>query len=225
MSKAKLQLKQLFPQFNQLQKEYGDSEYFPIYGAGKLESPKIMLIFMNPTGRNIASLQKWNGLRAPWIGTKQVWRLINKLSLIRDKQLSQIIDSRVSEWTESFAKEIYETVSRNDCYITNFAKCTMSNAKPLPNSVFVQYKDLLLEEIQLVKPKIIVSFGNQVSSLLLSQTISVSNYLNDEFEQLEICGIFYKIYPTYYPVGQGRRNMPLAEKRLLRILNKYEQLS
>lgn len=175
---------------------------------------------MNPTGRNIASLQGWKGLRAPWIGTKQVWKLVNKLSIISNEQLNQIISTKADEWTENFAKEVYESVSMNNCYITNFAKCTMSDARSLPNSIFLQYKNLLLEEIYLVKPKMIVSFGNQVSSLLLSKTLSVSNYVNDEFEELVVDGTSYKIYPTYYPVGQGQRNMPLAEKRLLRILNK-----
>ncbi|MCA9375331.1 hypothetical protein KC622_03305 [Candidatus Dojkabacteria bacterium] len=220
MSKTILQLEQLFPKFNQLQKEYGDSEFLPIYGAGKVSSPDVMLIFMNPTGRNIASLQGWKGLRAPWIGTKQVWKLVNKLSIISNEQLNQIISAKADEWTENFAKEVYESVSMNNCYITNFAKCTMSDARSLPNSIFLQYKNLLLEEIYLVKPNMIVSFGNQVSSLLLSKTLSVSNYVNDEFEELVVDGISYKIYPTYYPVGQGQRNMPLAEKRLLRILNK-----
>jgi hypothetical protein len=50
---------------------------------------------------------------------------------------------------------------------------------------------------------------------LLGKNISVSNYTKNEKEHIN----GYDIYPTYYPVGQGRRNMPLALERIKRILD------
>jgi len=70
--------------------------------------------------------------------------------------------------------------------------------------------------LRLLILKKIITFGNQVSSILLNRTISVSNYIDDQKEMLN----GYEIYPTYYPVGQGRRNMSLAVKRIKKILSK-----
>jgi hypothetical protein len=50
---------------------------------------------------------------------------------------------------------------------------------------------------------------------MLGKNISVSNYTKDEKEIVN----GYHIYPTYYPVGQGRRNMPLALERIKRVLD------
>jgi len=52
-----------------------------IYGAGKIENLKVLLVFMNPTAKNISAGKDWKGLKAPWLGTKHVWRLLSTLGL------------------------------------------------------------------------------------------------------------------------------------------------
>ena len=37
-----------------------------------------------------------------------------------------------------------------------------------------EYLDLLKQEIEIIKPKVVVLFGNQVSSIVLNKKISVS---------------------------------------------------
>jgi len=77
---------------------------------------------------------------------------------------------------------------------------------------------LLEKEILLTNPQKIITFGNQVSSNLLSNNVSVSKYIGTKNEIISIKGKKYKIYPSYYPVGQGQRNMPHAAKRLHSII-------
>jgi len=219
MNKEDIQLSELVPFFDKLQNVYGDTEFSSIYGAGEINNPQVMYIFMNPTGRNIAASRDWEGIRAPWLGTKQVWKLFRELSLIKKEHLTKVMALKTSEWDETFSNELYSTIAMNHCYITNFAKCTLSDARPLSNKVFKEYKYLLMKEIALLNPQKIITFGNQVSSLLIDKNISVSNYLGREYEILRVNKIEYKIFPTYYPVGQGQRNMPLAKKRLFNILS------
>ena len=69
------------------------------------------------------------------------------------------------EWDDKFAQEVYEDVSKHKYFITNLGKCTQVDARPLPNSVYKEYLHLLKEEIAIVNPKVIVLFGNQVSSI------------------------------------------------------------
>jgi len=209
------QVVQLHNQYDDLQKRYGEPTLSSIYGAGCIENPRVMFVFMNPTGRNIASEPSWKGLRAPWIGTKQVWDIFNNLGMLDEKIYKTIKKYKAEDWSIDFSNRVYSEIEKNSVFITNLAKCTQLDARPLDNSIFKDYLELMFKEIEIVNPKIVISFGNQVSSILLGKNISVSNYTKNEKEIVN----GYPIYPTYYPVGQGRRNMPLALERIKRVLD------
>lgn len=65
---------------------------------------------------------------------------------------------------------------------------------------------MLKKEISIVQPKIIILFGNQVSSIVLNKKISVSQVRKTCFEEV-IDRKKYKFYSVYYPVGNGRFNI------------------
>ncbi len=207
------QVKNLHNQFDQLQKKYGGTNLSSIYGTGCVDSPQIMFIFMNPTGKNVSSDLNWKGLRAPWLGTKQVWNIFNDLGLLSNEIYEKAVSLKAQDWSVEFADTIYSDIEKSGVYITNLAKCTQIDARPLSNKLFKEYLALMYKEIETVNPKKIVTFGNQVSSIVLGKSISVSDYTDDEYEILKLKSD-YKVFPTYYPVGQGRRNMPLAIRRL-----------
>lgn len=209
------QVTQLHKEYDELQLKHGEPTLSSIYGAGCVEEPEIMFIFMNPTGRNIASEPSWKGLRAPWISTKQVWDIFYDLGFLTEETYTTIKEYKKEDWEIDFSNRVYSEIENSSVYITNLAKCTQVDARPLKNSVFKEYLDLMFKEIEIVNPEKIVSFGNQVSSILLGKNISVSNYTQNEKENIR----GYDIYPAYYPVGQGRRNMPLALERIKRILD------
>jgi DNA polymerase len=208
------QVTQLHKKYDELQKKYGEPSLSSIYGAGDIDNPKVMFVFMNPTGRNIACEPSWKGFRAPWIGTKQVWDVFYKLGFLKENIYKSIKEYKPDDWSIDFCNQVYSEVEDNSLYITNLAKCTQLDARPLKNSIFRDYLDLMLKEVEIVNPKVVISFGNQVSSIIVGKNISVSNYTKDEKEIVN----GYSIYPTYYPVGQGRRNMPLALERIKRVL-------
>jgi uracil-DNA glycosylase len=209
------QVTQLHDKYNNLQSKYGDPSLSSIYGGGNIDSPEIMFVFMNPTGKNISSNPSWNGLRAPWIGTKQVWDIFYKLGFLSENIYTKIKEYGPNDWDIEFSNRVYKNIENSEIFITNLAKCTQIDSRPLSSRVFREYLDLMYKEIDIVKPKKIVTFGNQVSSILLGKNISVSMYKGLEVELFR----GYHVYPTYYPVGQGRRNMPLAIERIKRILS------
>ncbi len=214
-----LQVKKLFSEINELHLKHGDSDFTAIYGAGEINQPKMCFIFMNPTGRNVSSVKDWTGLRAPWLGTKNVWRMFYKLGILEENYWEKINKLKPNEWDVEFSEDLYSYLGRKSIYITNIAKCTKVNAKHLPDSVYKDFLPSLLKELKIIRPQITFAFGNQVSSILLGKNISVSNYQNDEFEILNLGdGIKLKIFPTYYPVGQGTPNMPKAMKRIQAVL-------
>lgn len=214
-----MQLRSLTPIWDKLQIEYGDKEFNAIYGCGEIDHPKLMLVFMNPTARNVSSKKSWKGIRAPWLGTKAVWRMLYKLDLFKETSLIEQIESmKADEWDEEFSEMLYQHIKDQSIYITNIAKCTLSDARAVRNSVYKDYLSSMYAEIKSTNPSKVITFGNQVSSVLLGKNLSVSDYLTDEKEVLGYQSSSYSVYPTYYPVGQGRRNMQKAKDRILKII-------
>ncbi|MFQ5493584.1 MAG: uracil-DNA glycosylase family protein [Candidatus Dojkabacteria bacterium] len=204
-----MQLTTLIPKFDKLQLKHGDGAYSAIYGAGQTNNPDICFVYMNPTARNVSASKDWKGIRAAWLGTKHVWKLYAKLGLLSPSTLNKIQELSPAQWNPDFASKLYTEVSSNNYYITNLAKCTQADARPLRNTVFRDYLQLMHHEIESINPKTIITFGNQVSSILLGRPISVSKTRKKAFP-LTIKAKEYQVYPVYYPVGQGMRNMPRA---------------
>lgn len=204
-----MNLEDLNREYDKLQLKYGDKSLDSIYNGGFSENPDICFVFMNPTRRNIASNKSWKGLKSPWIGTKNVWDIFYKLNLIDECLYLKIKSIKGKEWTESFALEVYENVKKYKFFITNLAKCTQVDARSLDDNVFKKYLKLFEKEIEIVNPKLIILFGNQVSSIVLNEKISVSNCRKKCFIK-KINNKEYKFYPVYYPVGNGRFNMDKA---------------
>lgn len=204
-----LKNEELIKEFDKLQEKFGSSTCNSVYGGGKNKNPNLCLVFMNPTAKNIATNKEWKGIRCQWLGTKQVWNFLANAGLF-DKDLNnQIQNMRPKDWSPKFCKEVYDEVAKQGLYITNLAKCTQDDARPLPDKVFKEYRDLLLEEIKMVNPKKIILFGNQVSSIVLNKKISVSEY-RKRSEDLVLGKKNFKCYPVYYPVGNGSFNAPKA---------------
>mgnify|MGYP002559313782 FL=1 len=131
---------------------------------------------------------------------------------------NKIKNIKSSDWTEEFASIVYENVKKNKYFINNLGKCTQIDARPLPDSIYKEYLHLLEKEIEIINPKIIVLFGNQVSSIVLNEKISVSQCRKKQFEKI-INNKKYKCYSVFYPVGNGRFNIGKSIEDILYIKN------
>ncbi len=212
-----LEIKDLDKYYDKLQLEYGEPSLCSIYNGGCEKNPDICFVFMNPTGRNVASEKEWKSRRSPWIGTKNIWKLFYSIGIIDEDTNSKIQSLKPKEWNEEFAKEVYGKIEEKKVYITNLGKCTQVDARPLPDKVLKEYLDLLYKEIEITKPKKIVVFGNQVSSIFLNQKICVSTTRKKEYK-LCIGNNDYPVYPVYYPIGNGMRNIDKAIEDLKYII-------
>ena len=201
-----MKLSDLNPSYDKMQQKYGAKELDSIYNGGCTKNPNICFVFMNPTGRNIASSKTWKGPKSPWIGTKNIWDLFYQLNLVEEELYHKIREIKGKDWTPNFAKEVYKDVKNHKYFITNLGKCTQLDARTLPDSVYIEYLYLLEKEIDIIHPKVIILFGNQVSSIVLGEKISVSQTRKKCFPK-EINGKTYKCYPVYYPIGNGRFNI------------------
>ena len=119
------------------------------------------------------------------------------------------MSKKPQEWSEEFADIVYADVEKHKYFITNLGKCTQVDARVLPNSVYSEYLDLLCKEIEIINPKTIITLGNQVSSIVLNKNISVSQCRRQNFLK-NIASREYKVYPVYYPIGNGTMNIDKA---------------
>ena len=201
-----MQVKDLNKEYDKLQKKYGSPELDSVYNGGCEENPDICFVFMNPTGKNLSSRKEWKGRKSPWVTTKNIWKLFHSVGLLDNKIYDDILKKKPQEWDYGFADEVYQNVTDNKYFITNLGKCTQIDARTLPNNVYEEYLELLKKEIEIINPKVIILFGNQVSSIVLKEKISVSECRKKLFER-DINGKTYKFYSVYYPVGNGRINI------------------
>ena len=212
-------LEELVKKYDKMQKTYGDPKLDSIDFGGCTDSPDVCFVFMNPTARNVTSSKEWKVIKSTWVGTKNVWTLFNKLGLIDDEIYTRIRSIKGSEWTYEFAEEVYGQVAKNKFYITNLAKCTQVDARPLPDSVYKDYLNLFIKEMEIVKPKVIILFGNQVSSVVLGEKISVSQVRKKEF----LLKNKFKCYSVFYPVGNGSFNVDKSIEDILYIINSQKK--
>lgn len=97
-----MNLEELKEKFDKMQEKFGSKMRNSVYGGGCEKSPKICLIFMNPTARNIATDKSWNGVRYQWLGVKQVWKFLTDCNLFDANLSIEIQTKKAGEWTEEF---------------------------------------------------------------------------------------------------------------------------
>lgn len=214
-----MNIKDLNVEYDKLQLEYGEPTLSSIYNGGCEKNPDVCFVFMNPTGKNIASTREWKGRRSPWIGTKNIWKLFYRIGIIDRDLFDNIQSKKACEWTEEFADLVYKEIENKKVFITNLGKCTQIDARPLPDRVLKEYLELLYKEIEIINPKKIIVFGNQVSSIFLNKKICVKSVRRQEFK-MKIEDKEYPVYSVFYPIGNGMRNIDLAVEDLNYILNK-----
>lgn len=215
-----IQIKHLKGRTDLLQKKFGHPDYRAIYGTGCITQPDICLILMNPTARNVSVHKNWKGLRASWLGTKNIWKLLYQLGLLGEQTFTATQNKRPQDWDDQFARDLYTELAQKKVFLTNLARSTQPDARPLSNSVFAACVPLMEEEINFIRPKVVITFGNQVSSALLKRPIRVSESRKRSFE-LKIKDSSYPVYATYYPVGMGIMNMGRAVEDIEWILSKH----
>ncbi len=196
----------------------------PILGGGRTCRPKVMFVFINPTGRNIGSDTEWQGPRFPFIGTKQVWRIFHRAGLFDDGLMEYINHNR--EWSLEFTDRVLSFLKRKSFYLTNLVKWTGRDAT-LPDSEKIRlFLPILEKEIEIVHPRYIVAFGLLPFESIAKRKIRLGEYYAEvkrtkrliPFE-VRLGQATRKVIPCYFPVGRGN---PEKAVELLRLVDSLE---
>lgn len=196
---------------------YGDHTLDAISGAGQTKQPKLALVFINPTHRNISTNPMWEGLKAPWIGCSNIWQLFADAGLIAE-EMNHAIQSAKTNWSQQFALDVYSHVANQGLYITNIVKWAGLDAKLPEREKIKLYAPLLLEELRTVRPQRIITFGQLTfAGLLRGLEIKAPETFGTMNEAALKTGVIQGIrtevgetIPCYFPVGQGIKNKAKA---------------
>ena len=177
-----------------------------IYGGGKSHSPRLALVFINPTRRNISSLPGWIGPRFPFIGTSRVWRLLGDCRLLNER-VAEKFSKPAKAWSAEDACELEGQLIRASLYITNVVKETATDSLMPGSAVFRQYETLLHDEMAFVKPQLIVAFGLAAHKSLTGISIRLAEVYAQALETGNVAPLGYcrerPVIPCYFPVGRG----------------------
>jgi len=116
--KTSEKLKKLWARVDTInRKNFSDNGLVPICGNGKVEQPKVMFVFINPTIRNISASPDWKGVRFPFIGTKNVWRFFNRSGFFDDELLEYVNTN--SAWSCEFDETVLRFLCTRELYIAH----------------------------------------------------------------------------------------------------------
>ncbi len=108
-------------------------------------------------------------------------------------------------------------VSRQEVYLTNLLKCYSSNSSNIEASSMHTCKAYLFKEIELVKPKIIVTLGEMAYHYLTNDNTPLAEIRGSIIEKKS-----YQIIPTYHPAFLLKN--PSLKKEVFADLKKIKSL-
>lgn len=122
-------------------------------------------------------------------------------------------------WQTKDERRIEKCLKENEVYITNFVKCARSNPTNPTKARMREALPLLAEELSILNPRYIVTFGLLPLEVLTSASFRLRDILKTAKRNkykpmlsMPLSGRQYKVLPCYYPLGHG--NPPKAHKIL-----------
>jgi len=114
-------------------------------------------------------------------------------------------------------------LSRNDVYIANVIKCRPpDNRDPMADEVET-CKPFLLQQIELIKPKVVCTLGNFAMQTLLGKKVGIMKVRGQSFQVKD-----FFVFPLLHPAAalhQGNLNEPLREdfRKLKAFLDRQQE--
>ena len=191
-----------------------------IFGGGRFVKPKYFFLFINPTHKNRSSHPRYRGKRRyPFIGVRHFYRELAEAGFVDRKLVADIYERG---WELADEEKIERSLRAKGVYISNFVKCAQPNPLNPSRKRMREALPLLAEELKLVNPRYVVTFGLLPLGLLTETELRLKDILARvksgtyaPLRSVPLGGRTYPLLPCYYPLGHG--NPPKAQ-RILRYI-------
>ncbi len=187
-----------------------------ILGGGRFYHPKYFFLFINPTHKNRSSHTSYQGQRRyPFIGVRHLYKGLAEAGFVDLKLIDEIYEKG---WQVPDEERIETSLRENNVYISNFVKCAQPNPINPSRQRMREGLPLLAEELRIVNPQYIITFGLLPLETLTRTTWRLRDILDTARKgtygplSVNLEGRIYKVLPCYYPLGHG--NPPKAQKIL-----------
>mgnify|MGYP001560785031 CR=1 FL=1 len=183
-----------------------------IHGSGA-RRPKFLLLFVNPTYRNISSRAGYRGPRFPFIGVRQLWQILAAGGLINKSVALNLPNAK--NWSAEHTLKIQRGLLNNRLYLTNIVKCCLPHGNYPEIGLIKANLRHLRPELRIVRPKLILAFGGLVFKTLTGKNIKLKEYWSgrDKTEKETyreiISGLNFPVIPVYFPVGRGNPRLAI----------------
>jgi len=208
-------LKKIYKKFDNCERcKRENNPYLHVLGGGKFKNPKFLFLFINPTHLNISSHKDYKGKRRyPFVGVRYFYRLLSEAGFVSKDIVENIYKNG---WQVEHEYKIEDSLAANGAYLTNLIKCTQVHPENPTKDIIKEDLPLLKEEINIVSPKYIITFGKLPFKFMTNREIRLKDCLDKlskgkyrSFKSINILGKTYEILPCYFPVGRGNPNKAL----------------
>lgn len=193
------------------------NKWRPVLGGGCSEEPLLAFIFINPTVRNLSVRPDWGGMALPFVGVPAFWQVMRAAGL---EGLDTAASTIAASWSPELARDVYQAIEDQRVYLTNLVKQTAPNGDA-PSAFLVNtYYPFLVDELKIIRPRAIVTFGLLPYKTLTGQTVRLRDCLDTATVggQLVSSSCMFatqtSVYPCYFPTGRGN---PSKAAKLLSI--------
>jgi len=191
-----------------------------ILGAGSTKSPLVMFVLMNPTAKNPTLAEGYDGLRVSYAGVSSLWRVLTKAGFLPQSMLD-VFKSR--PWDDSKSQILIKYLKDESIYLTELVKCPSRQAHTPDNQTVSHNLKFMRQEIRLVNPDSIITFGLLPFQALTGLKIKLGDYCaglmrgeNRHFQLHEEIGSFrHRVFPCYFPTGRGNYTRAVEMLRVL----------
>lgn len=94
---------------------------------------------------------------------------------------------------------------RGSPYITNLVKCYVAPGIKLTEEWMTRCLPYFIVQLELVRPKVIVALGGDVSNFLTNSSVSIGKLRGQKFSYMDI-PIICTYHPSYYARGGGENH-------------------
>ncbi|MBI4121514.1 MAG: hypothetical protein HY470_00970 [Candidatus Ryanbacteria bacterium] len=188
-----------------------------VFGGGQYNRPKYFFLFINPTHKNLSTDPKYKGrARFPFIGVRHFYRELSRAGFVEPKIVA---DFYKRGWRLGDELRVARSLARSGVYMSNFVKCARPDPTNPSLTLMRKHLPLLAEELSIVKPKFIVTFGLPPLKVLTGTAARMRDILEALRRRryaprvsVPLGGRTYPVLPCYYLLGHG--NPPKAQEIL-----------
>ena len=212
-----LLLKQLY-QLKELGYQYTNTKPFSYEEQNNLELPNSLSELKNQANNcHLCSLSKSRNKVVFGEGNENAdLMFVGGIPIEMEDDAGRIFLGRGGDMLTAMIEKVLG-LQRSDVYISNLLKCHPLNTQEPEETVFHTCKGYLFKEIELVKPKIIITLGEEAYHYISNENSNLKNVRGEIINHKN-----FKLMPTYHPNFLLKN--PSLKKEVLVDLQKVKNL-